>query len=82
MSGEPQVFKGEVETSNLALTIPIVLVLKRKPLPFQWRQNQTSIHVLAKILCLTGKAGIQLPGNRLPTPARSHPAAFPVGQVC
>lgn len=49
---------------------------KETTLPFQWRQNQTSIHVLTKILGLVGKAGTQPPGNRLLTPARSSQQLF------
>lgn len=54
---------------------------KEFTLPFQQRQNQSGIHVLPKVLCLTGKAGTQ-PQGTAPDTCEEQPAAFPVGQVC
>lgn len=74
MSGEPQVFQREVETSSLALTIPIILVSKRKPLCHSSGGRSRPASMCS--LCLIGKAGSQLPGNQLLTPAGSSQQLF------
>lgn len=73
MSGEPQVLQWEVETSNLALTIPVVLVSKRNSL---CHSSRGRTRLCSPRSCVNREGRHPAPGNGLSTPARSSQQLF------